>query len=137
VPRGTAEQIPVPDDSLDAVMVGSAWHWFDAPAALAEIARVLRGGGRLGVLASSADTEVGWVRDLYTEGDLGRWSRPMAVADVVPWFRTHSYYLNADDATRTAVEDRAARVVGEVFPGGRSIEFPAMTLCWRAERLPR
>jgi predicted nucleotidyltransferase len=28
---GTAERIPLPDDSLDAVVVGSAWHWFDAP----------------------------------------------------------------------------------------------------------
>jgi ubiquinone/menaquinone biosynthesis C-methylase UbiE len=28
---GTAERIPLPDDSLDAVIVGSAWHWFDAP----------------------------------------------------------------------------------------------------------
>jgi ubiquinone/menaquinone biosynthesis C-methylase UbiE len=28
---GTAERIPLPDNSLDAVIVGSAWHWFDAP----------------------------------------------------------------------------------------------------------
>jgi len=47
---GTAEHIPLPDASADAVFVGDAFHWFDAPAALAEIARVLRPRGGLGLL---------------------------------------------------------------------------------------
>jgi SAM-dependent methyltransferase len=45
--EGTAEAIPLPDDSADAVTVGQAFHWFDGPAALAEIERVLRPGGAL------------------------------------------------------------------------------------------
>ena len=44
---GTAEAIPLPDDSADAVTVGQAFHWFDGPKALAEIERVLRPGGAL------------------------------------------------------------------------------------------
>ncbi|HVW81686.1 MAG TPA: methyltransferase domain-containing protein [Mycobacteriales bacterium] len=44
---GTAEQIPLPDESVDAVFVGQAWHWFDVPKAVAECARVLRPGGTL------------------------------------------------------------------------------------------
>ena len=44
---GTAEAMPLPDDSADAVTVGQAFHWFDGPAALAEIERVLRPGGAL------------------------------------------------------------------------------------------
>jgi SAM-dependent methyltransferase len=44
---GTAEAMPLPDDSADAVTVGQAFHWFDADAAVAEIARVLRPGGAL------------------------------------------------------------------------------------------
>ncbi len=44
---GTAEAMPLPDDSADAVTVGQAFHWFDGPVALAEIERVLRPGGAL------------------------------------------------------------------------------------------
>jgi SAM-dependent methyltransferase len=43
--RGTAEQIPLPDRSADGVFVGDAFHWFDASAAVSEIARMLRPRG--------------------------------------------------------------------------------------------
>jgi SAM-dependent methyltransferase len=44
---GTAEDMPLRDDSADAVFCGEAFHWFDAAGALEEIARVLRPGGGL------------------------------------------------------------------------------------------
>jgi SAM-dependent methyltransferase len=47
---GTAEQIPLPDGNVDAVFVGEAFHWFDWPVALAEIARVLRPRGSIGLI---------------------------------------------------------------------------------------
>ena len=34
---GRAEQIPLPDASVDAVAVGQAFHWFDPEPALAEM----------------------------------------------------------------------------------------------------
>jgi ubiquinone/menaquinone biosynthesis C-methylase UbiE len=61
---GTAEEIPLPDDSVDAVMVGQAFHWFDQQRALTEIARVLRPGGVLGLLWNGEDDSVAWVREL-------------------------------------------------------------------------
>jgi SAM-dependent methyltransferase len=45
--EGTAEAIPLPDASVDAVVVGQAFHWFDGRAALPEIHRVLRPDGLL------------------------------------------------------------------------------------------
>ena len=47
---GSAEEIPLDDDSVDGVFVGEAFHWFDYERALAEIRRVLRPGGGLAVL---------------------------------------------------------------------------------------
>lgn len=46
--EGSAEAIPVDESEADAVLAGSALHWFDLDAALPEFHRVLRPGGRLG-----------------------------------------------------------------------------------------
>ena len=61
---GTAEDIPLPDDSVDAVLVAQAWHWFDPERAIKEVARVLRPGGRLGLVWNTRDERMGWVKDL-------------------------------------------------------------------------
>jgi SAM-dependent methyltransferase len=61
---GTAEAIPLPDAAVDAVTVGQAFHWFDGDAALVEIHRVLRSGGRLGLIWNIKDESVDWVRRL-------------------------------------------------------------------------
>lgn len=42
---GTAESIPVGDETADAVVVGNAFHHFDAGSAFHDIRRVLRAGG--------------------------------------------------------------------------------------------
>lgn len=61
---GTAEEIPLPDGSVDAVLVGQAFHWFDLVPALTEIGRVLRPGGALGALWNGEDKSVEWVAGL-------------------------------------------------------------------------
>jgi SAM-dependent methyltransferase len=62
---GAAESIPLAPASVDAVIVGQAFHWFDHSRALPEIARVLRPHGVLGLLWNNYDTVVPWVRRLH------------------------------------------------------------------------
>jgi SAM-dependent methyltransferase len=62
--EGTAEQIPLPDASVDAVVVAQAFHWFDAAQACAEIERVLRPEGGLALVWNERDESVPWVAEL-------------------------------------------------------------------------
>ncbi len=64
VVEGRGESIPLPDASADAVFVSSAWHWMDPERAVPEIGRVLRDGGRFGLIWTSRDRGVDWVRSL-------------------------------------------------------------------------
>ena len=52
---GTAEAIPLDDESVDAVTVAQAFHWFDLERAYREVARVVRPGGALAVVWNSRD----------------------------------------------------------------------------------
>jgi len=56
---GSAEEIPLPDGSVDVVVAGQAYHWFDRERALPEIARVLRPGGVFAPMWNDAD-DVEW-----------------------------------------------------------------------------
>jgi SAM-dependent methyltransferase len=80
---GRAEAVPLPDDSVDAVFVGTAFHWFDTERALPEIARVLRPGGVLGLLYNLIDDSVPWVAEL-DEVSRSSVSIPPGEADEVP-----------------------------------------------------
>jgi SAM-dependent methyltransferase len=62
--EGRGEAMPLPEESADAVFVSTAWHWLDPQRAVAEIARVLRPGGRLGVIWTSRDRTDDWVAEL-------------------------------------------------------------------------
>jgi len=90
---GTAEQIPLPDGSMDVVTVAQAFHWFDGPAAAREIHRVLRSGGRLGVIFNVRDESVPWNRRITQtlaslEGDAPRHrhARWRAALNTGEWF---------------------------------------------------
>jgi ubiquinone/menaquinone biosynthesis C-methylase UbiE len=89
---GTAEEIPASDASVDVVAVAQAFHWFDAPVALAEVARVLRPGGRLALLWNERDERTPWVAEMSR---LIRWHE-----------RTVSRYQHVDWAAVVAASGR-------------------------------
>jgi SAM-dependent methyltransferase len=61
---GSAERIPLDDSAVDAVLVAQAWHWVNPDQAVPEIARVLRPGGRLGLVWNIRDERLDWVAQL-------------------------------------------------------------------------
>ncbi|MFE7227574.1 class I SAM-dependent methyltransferase [Nocardioides sp. NPDC057577] len=88
--RGSAESIPLPDASVDAVLAGNAMHWFDMAVAGPEIARVLTPGGVLAGLWNTVDDDVDWV------ADLARVSGPAAIGprDTPASWRTETAALH-------------------------------------------
>lgn len=64
---GRAEAIPVADRSFAAVTMGDSFHWFEQPAALVEIRRVLVPGGGIALLTAVPD----WRRTTWAD-ELGK-----------------------------------------------------------------
>lgn len=76
--QGTAEAMPLPDASVDAIVCAQSFHWFATPAVLAEICRVLTPGGKLGLVWNMRDERMAWVARLADiiapyEGDTPRY----------------------------------------------------------------
>ena len=146
----------MPDAAVDAVVVGTAWHWFDRSHAEPEIARVLRPGGVLAVLWNGDDDAVAWVRgyhqalhpngnhppvgsseaDATPRGDAfgptatGRFANPvpMTIDAMVETIATHSWALTADPAYRDAALARLrAYLVGCPETSSGSFTLPMLT----------
>jgi SAM-dependent methyltransferase len=86
VAAASAERLPLRGESLDAITVAQAFHWFDARAALAEFHRVLRPGGRLALVWNARDRSVPWVDEV--------WSIMDRVEKRAPW-RAHDEWRDS------------------------------------------
>jgi SAM-dependent methyltransferase len=96
---GTAQTMPLDDASADVVVCAQAFHWFANAAALAEIHRVLKPGGRLGLIWNLRDARVDWVARLdaivnRAEGDTpryytGQWRTAFPFAGFGPLHEQH------------------------------------------------
>jgi SAM-dependent methyltransferase len=63
-----ADMLPLPDGSVDVVLVGQAWHWFPVERAVAEVRRVLRPGGQLGLIWNGDAARDPWEHELVAAG---------------------------------------------------------------------
>jgi SAM-dependent methyltransferase len=153
---GTAEEIPLPDDSVDAITVAQAWHWVDPERATAEAARVLRPGGTLGLIWNRRDERVDWVARLSevmgsaeveimdmsaveigppfgaTEGFVTDWERPMDIDLLVEMAASRSYVITATPRRRREILDGVRRVVESDPHLGAEFALPYETFCFRA-----
>ena len=88
---GTAEKTGLPDASADAVVAGSAFHWFDHARALPEIVRILRVPGVLGVLGNTFDRSQTWVdslREVLDGSRVGRAGHRPSVEELAQYFES-------------------------------------------------
>jgi len=152
---GTAEHIPLGDDSVDAVLVAQAWHWFDPERAVAEVARVLRPGGRLGLVWNIRDERLGWVKDfgriVGTEQDREttatlpapftdvatrefEWTSYLTPQALIDYVASRSYCITspADVRSRTLDQVRELLSTHPALTGATGIALPYITICIRA-----
>jgi ubiquinone/menaquinone biosynthesis C-methylase UbiE len=157
---GTAEEIPLPAGSVDAIMVGQALHWFDITRAYTDMWRVLAPGGVLTAVWNLDDDSVPWVAEMKRVSKSSvslKASRPRGLplsAEFPEFVRaefphvqrrtaesmaatigTHSHLLVLDDAERREVTRRILdhlRATPETAEG--EFELPMVTLGVRARR---
>ena len=121
---GSAEDLPLPDGSVDAVLAGQAFHWFDRDRALPEMARVLRPGGTVGLLWNLRDTSVDWVRAVGRAVGRGRRRPARRVAG------SRSAVITLPEAQRLEMLAR----VRALAPVDEPFDLPYRTVLWRSVR---
>ncbi|TFV99002.1 class I SAM-dependent methyltransferase [Leifsonia flava] len=154
---GSAEAIPLPDDSVDLVTVAQAWHWVDPEAATREVLRVLRPDGRLALIWNTRDDTIPWVDALSAAMHRGlheatafhptlgagleltakreeRWMSRTTRQGLLELATTRSYYLTASAEERSAMLERIESVL-DSHPETRAPEIllPYVTEAWIAE----
>ena len=135
---GTAEQLPFRDAEFDAVTFGQSWHWVDPPRGSAEVARILKPGGALGLFWNIRDAREPWVAELadildhqsadelllesggpvvaepfaFDELRQFDWVSQLDVDTLVDLAATHGFVLTATEDDRRRMLD-AVRALGE------------------------
>jgi SAM-dependent methyltransferase len=111
---GEAERLPLANASVDAIVCAQSFHWFATPAALAEMRRVLKPGGALGLVWNVRDERVAWVAALTKifdrhQGDAprhesGRWRSLFPAPGFTPLSERRFPYEHFGAAERVIVE---------------------------------
>ncbi|MGI5146098.1 class I SAM-dependent methyltransferase [Plantactinospora sp. CA-294935] len=161
---GSAERVPLPDGSVDAVVAGQAYHWFDHPVAHAEGARLLRPGGTYAAIFNHRDESVPWVAELTAitvelldgrgarddgpdvdgygpefapvERNEFRHSVTLTPESLVGMISTRSHYLTASPQRQREVAAAIRKLTAghPELAGRESFALPYRTLVFRARR---
>lgn len=157
---GTAESLPLPDASLDAVVLGQAWHWVEPVTASAEVGRVVRAGGTLGLIWNTRDNRVEWVRRLTAimhasaaeelldgdgptvaapfgalERERWEWVRPMTRAQLHRMADSRSGLITASEEERRSIHAAMDDLFDELgVDGGATVDLPYVTRAYRSLR---
>jgi SAM-dependent methyltransferase len=117
--QARAQEVPVAAASMDAVVCAQSFHWFATPDTLAEIRRVLKPGGTLGLAWNVRDASVSWVAELERivnrhEGDApryydGEWRQVFPAPGFGPFLHRTVAHVHSGSAEHVIV-DRAASV---------------------------
>ena len=155
---GTAEALGLPDESVDAAVLGQVWHWVDPVAGSAEIGRVLKPGGVLGLVWNIRDESVPWVarlteimkgsnaEQLMADGGpevaapfgaltarTWQWERPMTRAALTAMVHSRSYVITAEPAERERIDREIAGLFDEIGAvGDARVRLPYVTYAFRA-----
>jgi SAM-dependent methyltransferase len=157
--RNVAEELPFRDGVADAAVAAQAFHWFDGPRTLAELARVLRPGSALGLVWNIRDEDTPWVRAMTDViepyrgntpshrsmrwraafGPSDAWSAPERTSfayvhrttsdRVVARVLSISFIAMLPDDERAAVADR----IRAILPPGDEVDVPYVTGVWLSE----
>ena len=155
--KGDATHIPLPDASVDVVTAGQAYHWVYGEPAHAEIARVLRPGGRFVPIWNIRDERVPWVaqsstlfdgareRDTFDETKVTtfgprfgpvtlrtfEWSTTHTTASFIELVKSRSYYLVAGAEARQRLERQLRELLDRL---GGQFELPYVTYAYSGEK---
>jgi SAM-dependent methyltransferase len=154
---GSGESIPLPDGSVDAVLVAQAWHWVDRARAVPEVARVLAPGGRLAMVWNLRDESVAWVSRLGAligsgdasttdDGDIGAgppfgslerfqtsWIQQLTPDQVVELAASRSYVITLSEHDRAAALHAVRDLLAHhpALAGRQQVGLPYVTVCAR------
>ena len=138
----SAEHLPVRSRSVDVVVCGQSFHWFDHEQAMAEIARVLRPGGVIALAWNTYDEGIPWVKRLkklispgahaeqatplmespyfgFVDAKQFRFWQPHTAASLADLARSVSHVATMSESERADDAGQGRRVVRRVRPRPR------------------
>ena len=161
VATAPAEAVPVATRTVDTVVAGQAFHWFDTARALREAARMLKPEGRIALVWNHRDERIPWVRRLgsiigspreetdptdvlvasrhfgYVETESFRHWQPMRRDDLRDLVTSRSNIAVMDPPARERVLRQVDDLYAEFDRGPDGLLLPYVTQCYRAVVRPR